>query len=108
MALKTLGTSTTSSLSAVQWNPAPAGMSSSDLAAFNALVKANYLAAQEDTGGRNSGYQPPYASREGRIYIPGRGYLQLFPGDWLAVDSTTGWPFVLSQSAVAHGPYTHS
>jgi len=40
--------------------------------------------------------------------IPGRGFLQLQPGDWVCTDATTGFPFVLSSIAVSSGPYTHS
>lgn len=108
MALHTFGTAATTSLSAVQFSPDPAIMSDSDLAALNALIKPNYLPTQEDTGGANSGYRGVYLDRSGLLNVPGRGTVKVFPGDWVCVDPTAGWPFILSQSAVSSGPYSHS
>lgn len=103
MALKTFGTNANNSLSAVQFNPSSGVMTDSDLAAFNALVQPNYGGLHP-----NSGKMTTYISRDGQLYIPLRGWIKAFPGDWLCVDSTTGFPFLLSQNAVASGPYAHS
>ena len=46
--------------------------------------------------------------KQGLLIIPNRGHLQLKPGDFIAFDSTTGWPIVISGDAAANGPYTHS
>jgi hypothetical protein len=102
MTLKTLGTNANNSLSAVQFGPNGV-LSDSDLAAFNALVQPDY-------GGTNpnNGKLGTYVSREGQFFIPNRGWVMVFSGDWLCVDSTTGFPFILSKNAVASGPYTHS
>jgi hypothetical protein len=44
----------------------------------------------------------------GRLIIPNRGELQLKPGDFVAWDTTTGWPIVISGDAAQNGPYSHS
>ena len=38
--------------------------------------------------------------KNGLLVIPNRGTLQLLPGDVLAVDRNTGWPFVLSSNSI--------
>jgi hypothetical protein len=46
-------------------------------------------------------------SQSGTLYIPNRGVLKVLPGDYVAVDATTGWPILISARAVASGPWTH-
>lgn len=99
MALRTLGTNATTSLQAVLFNPSSGVMTDSDLAALNALVKP-------DVG--KSGLLGTYFQREGQLYIPARGYIKIFAGDYVAVDAATGWPILLSAAAIAGGPYTHT
>lgn len=41
------------------------------------------------------------------LYIPNRGVLQVFLGDYIATDST-GWPILISANAMANGPWSHS
>jgi len=103
MALKTFGSNATNSLRAVQFHPSADVMTGSDLALFNALIQPNYGGAHP-----NSGKLGTYASRDGQFFVPGRGWVKLFMNDWLVVDTTTGYPFVLSANAVTSGPYTHS
>ena len=103
MALKTFGTNATNSLRAVQFYASSDKMTDSDLALFNALVQPNYGGSNP-----NSGKLGTYVSRDGQLYIPRQGWVKVFAGDWLVLDQTTGWPFVLSANAVTSGPYTHS
>ena len=103
MALLTLGTNATNSLKAVVFNPSSGVMSDSDLAAFNALIQPNYGGANP-----NSGLLGTYVERSGQFWVPRHGWIKVEPGDYLCVDQTTGWPFLLSKNAVASGPYTHS
>jgi len=42
----------------------------------------------------------------GLLYVPNRGTLQCKPGDVIAWDSTTGWPILLSGDAAANGPWS--
>ncbi len=108
MALKTFGSNANNSLRAVQFNPSAGVMTDADLASFNADIQANYGGGTADNIGPTSNNVAPYVTREGQMNIPGRGWIKLLPGDWLVLDLTTGFPFVLSQAAVASGPYTHS
>ncbi len=41
------------------------------------------------------------------LYVPNRGVLQVFAGDYIGVDST-GWPILISANAMLNGPWTHS
>ena len=102
MALVTFGTNANNSLRAVQFGPNGV-MTDSDLALFNAQVQPNYQGTEPNSGKMNT-----YVSREGQFFIPNRGWVKVFSGDWLVVDTTTGFPFILSKNAVASGPYTHS
>lgn len=40
-------------------------------------------------------------STNGELFIPNRGVLKLFPGDYVAVDNS-GWPILLSAESVAY------
>lgn len=44
---------------------------------------------------------PGSFSQNGQLFVPNRGVVKLFPGDWVAVDSS-GFPIVLSANAVAY------
>jgi hypothetical protein len=46
--------------------------------------------------------------KQGLLIIPNRGHLQLKPGDFVAVDPTTGWPIVVSGDCAANGAFTHT
>lgn len=98
MALKTGGSSTTTVLNAIQWFSA---MNVQDLAAFNALVTS---AADGD----NSLARPLPTVSQGMIYYGNRGSLKLNEGDWLYIDPTTGWPFVIPDAVVAGGHFVHT
>ena len=41
------------------------------------------------------------------LYIPNRGVLKVFPGDWVGIDSQ-GWPVLISANSIANGPWTHN
>jgi hypothetical protein len=99
MAVRTLGTAATNTLSAVLFNPSSGVMSDSDLAAINAAIKS-------DVG--KDGYLGPYVSREGQLWIPRRGWVKLLPGDYICVDPNTGWVTLLSATAAASASYVHS
>lgn len=79
--LKTLGTSTARSLSAVVFAHDPGVLSDTDLAAFNLLVAP-------DKPSSDRLLEP--LTRAGLLSIPGKGTVRVAPGDVVAVDST-GW-----------------
>lgn len=96
MATKTAGTKTTTSLTAIQWQPA--GVAAADLATINNAIRnpttGAFGAASAVGGGR---------LENGFLYLPDRGSnytqaaIQLQPGDWVCVDGA-GWPVVIPNS----------
>jgi len=97
MALLTLGTNATTSLSSMLVSGA---MTAADIAAYQVLIK-------DDLTNTNP-IIPASFSQQRLLYIPNRGVLHVRPGDYVAVDSATGWPILISAKAIASGPYTHS
>lgn len=100
MATLTLGTNATTSLTSLLWS---ASMSAADFATLQQAIKYD--------GGPQIGQTFPGAlvkGNAGQLFIPRRGVLQVFPGDYVGVDSTTGWPILVSAEAIASGPWTHS
>jgi hypothetical protein len=97
MALLTGGTNANSSLSALKITGA---MATADIAAF-----ANKVLDDQING---HPIYPGAFSQAGQIFIPNRGWLKFLPGDYVMVDSTTGWPILLSAYAIASGPWHHS
>lgn len=71
-----------------------------------------YTGAAFPTGTAQNVY-PGAWSTNGVLYVPNRGFLKVFAGDWVGVDAT-GWPILLSGRALAGitgGPatsWTHS
>ena len=98
MATKTLGTNATTSLTALQFQPG--AMAAADIATISQAIKA------QNAVGRN---KPEAFSNNGLLYLPEeRGVIRLNPGDWVAVDPTTGWPLAISAYAIANGAFTHT
>ncbi len=101
MALLTLGSNGTTTLSALQFLPAS---SQTDFAALGALI----LDDRSQVGGVANAAPsakpiwPGALSRLGKLFIPNRGVLNLLPGDYIAVDAN-GWPILLSANAIAGG-----
>lgn len=116
MALRTLGTNANNSLSG--FLVGTDDLTVADLALLNNGIRGDppgYGAwPQVTTGGlvTGQGTNRPRVNqayvKQGLLIIPNRGHLQLKPGDFIAFDSTTGWPIVISGDAAANGPYTHS
>jgi len=96
MALLTLGTNATTTLSALLFQRG--GMNVTDTATLNANVKNDQI---------NGRPIVPGAFRLGHLVIPNRGVLQILPGDYVAYDSQ-GWPILVSANSIANGPWTHS
>lgn len=116
MALRTIGTNANNSLSGfvVGFNDTIAA----DLATLNLGIRA-------DPPGYNAHVVPPTTGlgvgvgtvrprvnqayvKQGMLFIPNRGRIQLKAGDFVCFDATTGWPIVVSGDAAANGPWTHS
>ena len=113
MALKQIGTTNTTTLRGLVYQPA--GMSTADVATLNAALRddpvttygnsttnENYPPlASTGTGYNNMSLFEPHC---GQLFIPSRGFVKLFPGDFLIYDPITGFPFVISGAAMAHNP----
>lgn len=100
MATKTIGTDATDSLTyGLKFLPGyGSGMSAADIAAIALQIKDDQNVAHP--------VYPQAFSANGLLYVPNRGILQMLPGDYVAVDPTTGWPILISKYAVDSGPWT--
>lgn len=97
MALRTLGTTSNTALSAFSWSANPGHPA--DVGTLNASI------LNDQTTGP-VGYQakwPTPFSRQGLLFIPNRGVVQLYPGDVIAFDTQSGWPIVVSGLAISVG-----
>ena len=105
MALGTLGTNATTTLSALVQGTGTTGASASvvNIALLNAAIK-------DDINPSHPRWPTAY-SQQGLLMIPNRGILKVLPGDYIAVDAT-GWPILVSANAIASSnpatSWTHS
>jgi hypothetical protein len=96
MATGTAGTNATNSLTSKLFGGA---LLPADVASIALLIK-------DDINNLHPIW-PGAWSQSGMLSIPNRGILKVLPGDYVAVDATTGWPILLSARAIASGPWTH-
>lgn len=104
MATKTLGTAANNTLVAVAFSQDPSVLLPADLATINGhilddLTTGNPVASVSGIGG---------LVRQGKLYVPNRGSLIIYPGDYIAYDTTTGWPILVSALAAAGASWVHS
>ena len=104
MALLTLGTASTTSLQCLVWQPA--GMSYADASALAAyMVPDDNRGPAGTSNGQMRGWFGANGTNGGRLFLPReRGVINLIPGDVVAVDTQTGFPFVLSTLAANSNP----
>lgn len=113
MALKTFGSNATTSLFAFVVGtddivPAQIALLNTALRGDPPGYKAPTGQAEPAPAGTNRPRLAQAYVKQGILFVPNRGMLQLKAGDYVCFDATTGWPFVVSGDAVANGPYTHS
>ena len=102
MALLTLGSNATTTLSALKFLQA---MNATDLAALAAKIlndQSNDSGQLATTAPSAKPIWPGALNSSGQLYVPNRGVLQCLPGDFVAVDAN-GWPILLSANAIAGG-----
>lgn len=106
MATKTAGTPATTSLTAVQYSPAPSTLSDADLATIaQGIYKDGGYGAPDgvDDGAGNAIARivPGAFIRAGLLWLPGRSKraVAIYPGDWVAVDGY-GNAFPIPQRAL--------
>jgi hypothetical protein len=92
----TLGTNATTSLTAIRFGQ---DVSDADFATIASLIKDDLI--------NGSPVYPGAFSQTGQLFLPNRGYIQVLPGDYVAVDST-GWPIVISANSIAGSGWTHT
>ncbi len=95
MAVITLGTNANNSLAALAYQLTG---TEADFVTLAGTIK-------DDRSGviANGAFQ-----KGGMLLIPNRGWLTIRQGDYVGVDSTTGWPILVSAAAIASGPWTHT
>jgi hypothetical protein len=99
MATVTLGTTANNSLASLPFKYGyGSGMSAADIAAINNAIKSDNAAQK---------LVPGAFSANGLLRIPGRGVLQIVPGDYVGVDSA-GWPILVSAYSIANAAWTHT
>jgi hypothetical protein len=62
------------------------------------------LGIKDDQGNAHS-IVPEAFSANGILYVPNRGILKMLPGDYVAWDSQSGWPVLLSARAFTVGSH---
>jgi hypothetical protein len=108
MATGTGGTNANSSLTSLLISNS---MAAADIAAIAALIyddrqnlPPNAVVGSLNTPILSSVTALPSAfTQNGKLYIPNRGVLQTFPGDYVMVDATSGWPILVSRQAINIG-----
>ncbi len=102
MALLTGGTSATTSLNAL--------LMGRGIGSGGKMVAADLASLQQKILDDQNVNHPiwPQALTDQQLWVPNRGVLQILPGDYVMVDTTTGWPILVSAYAIASGPYAHS
>lgn len=100
MALLTLGTNATTSLQALLFRGgATGGNSASDWGNLDNLIKDDKINSHP--------FSQDNLIAGGQLFVPNRGWLQVLPGDYIAVDAN-GWPILVSAYSIATGGWTHT
>lgn len=93
MALVTVGTDATTTLTGLVWPGSIADVAALSLLIKDDLTTGNPVAQISGVGGLNY---------EGILSVPNRGALKIYPGDVIAVDPVTGFPILISARAAAN------
>jgi hypothetical protein len=97
----TVGTAATNTLIGAAWH---SNMAQSDVRAImnHILDDLNVHHPQAQIGGQGG------FTREGLLYVPNRGPLQLYDGDVVAYDPATGGVILITKRAAAGASWVHS
>jgi hypothetical protein len=107
MALRTLGTTSTTILGGFQ-----VGVDEDASAANTALIQAiksdlPMVNAVLQSGLPRNLINGAY-TQKGTLIVPGRGVLIAKYGDFIGLDAVTGWPILLSADCAANGNWVHT
>jgi len=102
-----MGTTANNSLTALAFSHVALD---ADMASINALIKVDIPVSGSAGEGLVGGTFVTQAfAKNGFLYVPRRGVLKVFQGDFVAVDTQTGWPILVSGAAGAANPsWVHS
>lgn len=107
MATATAGTTANNSLTALQ---APGSYTRQDGTVFSVtaldadIATITQLIKDDQNPAQPINLPMQGWSRQGQLYIPNRGWLKVFPGDYVCVDTQTGWPILVSNRAISANP----
>lgn len=107
MATATLGTTANNSLTALKFS-AGADMLDPDVGTITQDIFDDVLGI--GANGKPSRVWPGAFTRQGLLFVPNRGVLKIFPGDYVAVDVNSGWPILVSGNVIglAGTPWVHT
>lgn len=92
----TLGTASTTSLTAITMLASGAAAYAHQLGDVNNAIKYPDAAARTVDGALSNGF----------LYIPNRGTVKVLPGDVVAYDSL-GWPILIAKNSIANSASWH-
>lgn len=105
MALITLGTAATNTLSAIKWSQAT---STADIAAMNALFD-NIVDGTKPVIFQSQTFPPKAQISHGHLIVPERGVsIRLFVNDYIGVDPSRGHWVLISRAAADSASWVHS
>lgn len=99
MATKTLGTLSTTTLTAIQWPAGYVGQSYPLIADVATINNAIFDDAANPQQKLNQRIFPQNFVLQKQLYVPNRGFLKIFDGDWVAVDPN-GWPILIGKESL--------
>lgn len=108
MATTTGGTTTSTALTSLVWNAqnAPADIAAISNAIYDDRqnIYPNIPIGSLNTPVQTSATIYPGAfNQSGLLYVPNRGVLKVLPGDYVMVDPASGWPILVSRTAILIG-----
>lgn len=103
--IRTFGTVNTTALKALPILPGPSQFTA-DIATLNAYKQnsTSWSGYQNSQGWEDNATQITPTG----FYMPNRGIIPWRPGDWVVVDPTTGWSWIMDSVAIASANITHS
>lgn len=104
MATATIGTALTTTLITVPFAAVGTTLSPADLATINKNILDDQNVAHPEAWLNGTGG----FAQQGLLYVPNRGVLKVLPGDYVAYDPATGFPYLISAAAAAGASWVHS
>jgi len=108
MATATGGTAAATSLTALQFAGA---LAPADIGSINNAIWDDWVNTYPNNPTAALNTIPAFAkvvpsgqfAQTGLLFIPNRGVLRCQPGDWVMVDPVSGWPVLVSRTAMGVG-----